>query len=138
MIVGLGTDLVSVERMASLLDRWGDRLLSRVLGEQEYAELPAGQGIAAFLARRFAAKEATVKALGTGFRNGICLEDIQVRHDPLGRPTLSLRGAAQRQLLHCARQPRLWLSLTDEHRYAMATVVIEELAPEVMGTEVCG
>ncbi|WP_308388696.1 holo-ACP synthase [Acidithiobacillus sp. AMEEHan] len=137
MIVGLGTDLVSVQRMSGLLQRWGDKLLQRVLGAQEYGEFPLAQG-AAFLARRFAAKEATLKALGTGLRYGISWGEIQVGHDPLGRPQLILCGAAQRQLARCARQPRLWLSLTDEHRYAMATVVIEELAQEGMGSEGCG
>ncbi|MEY2340513.1 holo-ACP synthase [Acidithiobacillus sp. IBUN Pt1247-S3] len=134
MIVGLGTDLVSVERMSGLLERWGERLLQRVLGEQEQAEFPSAQG-AAFLARRFAAKEATLKALGTGLRNGISWGEIQVSHDSLGRPELVLCGAAQARLEQCARQPRLWLSLSDEHQYATATVVIEELVSEAVGRE---
>ncbi len=132
MIVGLGTDLVSVERMAGLLARWDEKLLQRVLGEQERHEFPVAQG-AAFLARRFAAKEATLKALGTGLRNGISWGEIQVGHDALGRPELLLTGAAQLQLRRCARRARLWFSLSDEHRYATATVLIEDLAAEVTG-----
>jgi len=137
VIVGLGTDLVSVERMAGLLNRWEDRLLLRILGEQEREEFPQSQG-AAFLARRFAAKEATVKALGTGLRNGICWGDIQVGHDALGRPSLHLSGAAQQQLAKCARRPRLWLSLSDEAQFAVATVVIEEEAGANLEGESCG
>ena len=137
MIVGLGTDLVSVQRMAGLLARWEDRFVQRILGAQELEELPSMQR-AAFLARRFAAKEATVKALGTGLRNGICWGDIQVGHDVLGRPSLHLSGAAQQQLAKCARRPHLWLSLSDEAEFALATVVIEEQACSSMEVEQCG
>ncbi len=125
MIVGLGTDLVSVERMAALLTRFGERLPARLLSAAERSQCPEARK-AHCLARRFAAKEATLKALGTGLRDGMRWSDIEVGHDALGRPELQLSGAVRRRLHGLCRTPHLLLSLSDEEHYAMATVIIED------------
>ncbi|MDD2746980.1 MAG: holo-ACP synthase [Acidithiobacillus ferrooxidans] len=126
MIVGMGTDIVAVERMARLHARFGERLAERLLGPLEVADMPteAAAG-AAFLARRFAAKEATFKALGSGMTNGVRWMDVQVGHDSGGRPQLVLGGRAQQLLQGLGDGVRSWLSISDERRYAMAVVVLE-------------
>ena len=127
MIVGMGTDIVAVERMARLNSRFGERLAERLLGPLEAAEMPreAAAG-AAFLARRFAAKEATFKALGSGMSDGMRWMDVQVGHDPAGRPQLILGGRAQQLLRGLGDGVRSWLSISDERRYALAVVVLEQ------------
>ena len=126
MIVGMGTDIVAVERMARLHARFGERLTERLLGPLEVADMPveAAAG-AAFLARRFAAKEATFKALGSGMTNGVRWMDVQVGHDSGGRPQLVLGGRAQQILQGLGDGVRSWLSISDERRYAIAVVVLE-------------
>ncbi len=128
MIAGLGTDVVSVDRVAVLLDRFGLRMARKVLGPDELTEFIRKEDAPGFLARRLAAKEAAVKALGTGFRDGVRWYDVQVGHDVLGRPELHLSGAALKRLQALAVSPRLWISISDERHYAMATVVIEDMA----------
>ena len=126
MIVGMGTDIVAVERMARLHARFGERLAERLLGPLEVADMPAEAAAgAAFLARRFAAKEATFKALGSGMTNGVRWMDVQVGHDSGGRPQLVLGGRAQQLLQGLGEGVRSWLSISDERRYAMAVVVLE-------------
>ncbi|MBU2808773.1 holo-ACP synthase [Acidithiobacillus ferrooxidans F221] len=126
MIVGMGTDIVAVERMARLHVRFGERLAERLLGPLEVADMPAEAAAgAAFLARRFAAKEATFKALGSGMTNGMRWMDVQVGHDSGGRPQLVLGGRAQQLLQGLGDGVRSWLSISDERRYAMAVVVLE-------------
>ena len=123
MICGIGTDIVAVERIEAALERHGVRLARRVLTEAEHAAFERAGGTAAFLARRFAAKEAAAKALGTGFSNGVTLRDLEVSHDGWGKPELTLhRGAAARaQALQACRAE---LSLSDERAYALAFVVL--------------
>ncbi|AEK58943.1 holo-ACP synthase [Acidithiobacillus caldus] len=135
MIVGLGCDLIAVARMAALHERYGERLQQRLLAATELGELPPGPGVAAFLARRFAAKEAALKALGTGLRAGIRWVDLKVVHDSLGRPELQFAGAAQQRLRALARRPGVWLSISDERAYALATVVIEDRDPPREGVQ---
>ncbi|MHB1578739.1 MAG: holo-ACP synthase [Acidithiobacillus ferrooxidans] len=126
MIVGMGTDIVAVERMARLHARFGERLTERLLGPLEVADMPAEAAAgAAFLARRFEAKEATFKALGSGMTNGMRWMDVQVGHDSGGRPQLVLGGRAQQLLRGLGDGVRSWLSISDERRYAMAVVVLE-------------
>ncbi|ANJ66871.1 holo-ACP synthase [Halothiobacillus diazotrophicus] len=126
MIVGIGTDLVEIARIAQGHGRYGDKFLGRVLGDVELVNcpLPDSARFAAWVAKRFAAKEAAVKALGTGFRDGICLQDIQTVHDPLGAPSLQFSGRAL-QRLNALGATRVHLSLSDERQYALAFVVIE-------------
>ncbi|HUX82485.1 MAG TPA: holo-ACP synthase [Halothiobacillus sp.] len=126
MIVGIGTDLVEIARIERVYGRHGARLLARVLGEIEQAHCPPPDSprFTAWVAKRFAAKEAAVKALGTGFRDGICLCDIQTLHDSLGAPSLRFSGGALLRLQDMGAS-RSQLSVTDERHYAMAFVVIE-------------
>lgn len=131
MIIGVGTDLVDIRRIEAALIRHGGRFEKRCFTdvEQEKAEKRHGADkIAATYAKRFAAKEACVKALGTGFVDDIIMKDIGVVEDDAGRPCLLLTGGALVQLDKLTpdgMRPSVHLSLTDEPPYAQAFVVIE-------------
>jgi len=123
IIAGIGTDLVEIARLAGALERHGERFGERILGSQEQVDWRRAGCSPRFLAKRFAAKEAAAKALGTGFRNGVRFADIQVIHDDLGKPYLDFTAAA------AARAAELGviqseLSITDERAYALAFVVL--------------
>ena len=123
MIHGIGTDIVAIARMRELLDTHGERFLHRILAEEEVAELPARHRQAAFLAKRFAAKEAAAKALGLGFRQGISLRHILVIHDDVGKPGLRFVDRA----LELARKMNIdqaHISIADEREYAVAFVTL--------------
>lgn len=124
MIVGIGTDIARVARFEAALSRRGERLAGRLLGELERERLNEQVRPAAFLAKRFAAKEAFVKALGTGLRNGMRWTEIQVVNDTLGRPSLLLAGKAH-ELARAAGVRATHLSLSDEVEFAVAFVVLE-------------
>jgi holo-[acyl-carrier protein] synthase len=125
MIAGIGTDLVHIPRMQNLLDKHGDKIAARILSDKEFAEFKLQLKPAAFLAKRFAAKEAAAKALGTGFRDGLSLRHITVRNDALGKPELSFEAAGQ-TLLQERQIGRSLLSLSDDHEYASAYVILME------------
>jgi holo-[acyl-carrier protein] synthase len=127
MIHGIGVDIVQIARMDANVERFGDRFAQRILTASEMVEYrsqaPALRG--RFLAKRFAAKEAAAKALGTGFRDGLGLHDIGVGHDAMGRPLLEYSGRAGKLCANagiCASH----LSLSDETRYAIASVTLEK------------
>jgi holo-[acyl-carrier protein] synthase len=122
MIVGLGVDVVELDRIALSLARYGERFLRRVLTEYERSRLPRNP--VPFLAARFAAKEAGAKALGTGFRRGVGLHSIEVRDLPSGKPEIRFHGAA---LAVCAELGAVdfHLSLTHGRDLAAAVVVLE-------------
>ena len=129
MILGLGNDLCDIRRIERSLERFGDRFLDRVFTAAERAKAETRMpGLrAATYAKRFAAKEACAKALGTGFRHGVFLRDIGVVNLPSGRPTLHLTGGAAARL--AALTPpgmaaRIDLTMTDEHPLAEAVVII--------------
>ena len=122
MILGIGTDLVEIARIDGALERHGDRLIGRVLGPEERQRLPESNR-AAWLAKRFATKEAVAKALGTGFRDGLRLVDIQTRHDSNGRPEVLLNGRA-RETFEQMGAGEITLSVSDERSYALAFVVV--------------
>ena len=124
MIIGIGTDIVGVARMQASLDRHGERFARRILAPAELEEFLKDKRQAHFLAKRFAAKEALVKALGTGFRDGIRLSDIRVIHDRLGKPGLSCGGAAA-LLLQKLGVSFSHISLADERDFAVAFVVLD-------------
>ena len=131
MIIGTGSDLIDIRRIEKTLERFGERFIQRCFSEIEIAKAErrraAGTHIATY-AKRFAAKEACSKALGTGFSNGVYMKDISVENDPLGRPTLVLtNGAAQRlkSMIPAGLSPRLHLTITDEPPLAQAVVMIE-------------
>lgn len=124
MIAGIGVDIVAVARIARILEQHGDHFARRLLADGEWQDYLAAAARAPFMAKRFAAKEAFGKALGTGIADGVTLPQIAVTHDPAGRPLLELSGAAA---AHCARRGIVaWhLSLADEQDHAVAMVVLE-------------
>ncbi len=128
MIIGLGSDICDIRRIEQTLARHGERFTHRVFSETERAraEKRAGQAASSY-AKRFAAKEACAKALGTGFRDGVFLSDLRVMNLPSGQPALSLHGAALARLkaiTPAGHEARVLLSLTDEYPYAYAQVII--------------
>ncbi len=131
MIVGLGSDLCNIERIQSSLDRFGARFEQRVFTDVERAK--AGRRpftTAGTYAKRFAAKEAFSKALGTGFKAGVFMKDIGVVNAPSGAPTLALTGGAKARLdalIPEGHAPHIHLTLTDDHPWAQAFVIIEAL-----------
>lgn len=122
MIVGLGVDIVELERIARMFRRFGGKFAEKILAPAELERLPGEP--AAFLASRFAAKEAAVKALGTGFRDGISPCEIEVCSDPLGKPELVFHGAALERLREVGAV-RAHLSLSHGRESAVAVVVLE-------------
>lgn len=130
MILGLGTDLVSVERVRSALDKRGERFARRLLTDAEWRTCWDREDPAQCLAARFAAKEAGAKALGTGFRQGIRFRDLEVIRAPGEAPQLSFHGAAAGRAWSLGVR-RTHLSLSDEPGYSLATVVLEGADPGV-------
>jgi len=132
MIIGLGSDLCNIERIQSSLDRFGARFEARVFTELERAKAERRPFTkAGTLAKRFAAKEAFSKAVGTGFRKGVFMRDIGVVNGPGGKPTLLVTGGARDQLdllIPHGHEARIHLTLTDDHPWAQAFVVIEAIA----------
>lgn len=124
MIFGIGTDIVRVERIRQDLDRYGVRFAERILTESEMQEFHRNAGKANFLARRFAAKEAAAKAMGTGFSRGIHLHDFEVTHDAQGKPMLVFHGGAA-DFLREHRIKIAHISLADEQDNAVAFVTLE-------------
>lgn len=129
MIFGIGTDIVRSQRMADNLDQHGERFAARILTDIEMTVFQDSAQQPQFLAKRFAAKEATAKALGTGFRDGLSLRDIGVENDALGKPVLVFSDRAQ-QSLQNQGIGAAHLSLSDESEYAIAYVVLERAANE--------
>ena len=131
MIIGLGSDLCNIERIAASIERHGQRFLDRCFTPVEQAKAQGRPFTAAgTLAKRFAAKEAFSKAVGTGFKRGVWLRDIGVVNGPSGAPTLALTGGAQARLdaiTPAGHAARVHLTLTDDHPWAQAFVVIEAL-----------
>ncbi len=126
MIVGIGNDLVQVSRIKAIVKRQGHRFAQRILTEEELGTLKNHRYPEKFLAKRFAAKEAAAKALGTGIADGVSFHDFQVDHDKLGAPLLSLSGRALE--LAGLKSITSWhLSITDEKKYALAMVIAESM-----------
>lgn len=124
MIIGIGTDIARIERFERALARHGERLALRLLGELERERFVGHPAPAAFLAKRFAAKEAFVKALGTGLRLGMRWSEVQVANDALGRPSLQLSGRAH-ELAMASGVRAMHLSISDEAPLAVAFVLLE-------------
>ncbi len=123
MIHGIGTDIVSITRIKEGLARHGDRFAQRILAESEFAIFSQHSLPAHYLAKRFAAKEAGVKAMGCGFRDGISLHHLVVESDELGRPSLILQEQAAKKAEELAIG-EVFLSLSDEQEYAIAYVTM--------------
>lgn len=132
MILGLGNDLIDIRRIEKTLKRFGERFTERVFTPVERAKAERRtEGLrAATFAKRYAAKEAAAKALGTGFRRGVFWRDIGVVNDSDGRPTLELTGGALdrlNQLVPAGMKARLDLTMTDEYPMAEAVVIISAI-----------
>lgn len=129
MILGLGSDLTNMERIASSLDRWGDKFTVRCFTDVERAKAARRPFTAVgTYAKRWAAKEAFAKAVGTGFKRGVFHKDIGVVNAPSGAPTLTLTGGAAKRLAEMVpdgHEAVIHLTLTDDHPWAQAFVVIE-------------
>jgi holo-[acyl-carrier protein] synthase len=131
MILGLGSDLVDIRRIEKVLDRHGDRFINRIFTDIERAKAERRAARVDTYAKRFAAKEACAKALGTGFRRGVFFRDLGVVNLPSGRPTMKLTGGALARLEEITPagfEARIDLSLTDEWPLAQAIVIISAVA----------
>jgi holo-[acyl-carrier protein] synthase len=128
MIVGIGSDLCNIERVHNSLERWGDKFLRRVFTDVEQAKAASRPHTrAGTLAKRFAAKEAFSKAVGTGFKRGVYMKDIGVVNLPSGAPTLQLTGGAKARLDALAPEGHaidIYLTMTDDHPWAQAFVIL--------------
>jgi holo-[acyl-carrier protein] synthase len=126
MISGIGTDIVAIERFQRFVDEGNTALLQRVFTGQERAFCSARKNCAASYSARFAAKEAFLKALGTGLRDGISWHDVEVAHDRLGKPELILSGRAM-ELFMQQGLSTAFLSLSHDGGTAVAIVILEKL-----------
>jgi holo-[acyl-carrier protein] synthase len=144
LIIGLGSDLADIRRIEATLERFGERFVARIFTEVERARSERKADRAASYAKRFAAKEACAKALGTGLRAGVFWRDMGVVNARSGQPTLALTGGAAKRLAAMTPagfEARIHLSLTDDHPYAQAFVVIEAISPherELTGEKLAG
>ena len=128
MILGVGTDLANINRIAGVLERHGDRFRNRVFTEIEQRKAERRKDVAGTYAKRWAAKEACSKALGTGLRMGISWKDMAVRNLKTGRPIITVTGWAAKRLKEMTpkgHRATIHVSLTDDHPWAQAFVVIE-------------
>lgn len=130
MILGIGSDLANIDRISGTLARFGDRFRNRVFTDTELAKAARRKDEAGTLAKRWAAKEACSKALGTGLAMGISWKDMAVENLPSGQPTMHLTGWAAERLATmtpAGYRARIHVTLTDDHPWAQAFVVIEAL-----------
>ena len=126
-IIGLGNDMIDISRIEKTLERWGDKFIQRTFTDIEILKSEKRQNRAASYAKRFAAKEACAKALGTGIRNGVFWRNMGVVNLPSGKPTLELSGGAEKRLLDLTpdgMEARSELSITADHPWAQAIVLI--------------
>jgi holo-[acyl-carrier protein] synthase len=127
MIIGIGSDIIDIRRIERSLDRFGRRFIDRIFTPVEQRKSEGRAQRAASYAKRFAAKEACAKALGTGFRAGVFWRDMGVVNLPSGKPTMQLTGGAARRLAEITPPgmvPQIDLTITDEHPQAQAIVLI--------------
>jgi holo-[acyl-carrier protein] synthase len=130
MILGLGNDVIDIRRIERTIELYGDRFLNRIFTETERAKSDRRRERAASYAKRFAAKEACSKALGTGLRKGVFWRDMGVVNLPSGRPTLKLTGGAAAQLARITPpgyEARIDLTITDDFPMAQAIVIISAI-----------
>ncbi|MGJ8603299.1 MAG: holo-ACP synthase [Marivita sp.] len=128
MIIGIGTDLANIDRIAATLARFGDRFRNRVFTETEQRKAERRRDVAGTYAKRWAAKEACSKALGTGLRMGIAWKDMSVRNLHTGQPVMEVTGWAKTRLEALTppgHEAIIHVTLTDDHPWAQATVLIE-------------
>lgn len=134
IVLGLGNDMIDIRRIERSLERWGDRFINRVFTETEIAKSERRAARAASYAKRFAAKEACAKALGTGFNRGVFMRDLGVVNLAGGKPTMRLTGGAATRLEAITPEAfiaRLDLTITDDHPWAQAIVMITALPADI-------
>ena len=127
MIIGIGTDLADITRIGKTLERFGERFVNRVFTDVEKARSDKRRERTASYAKRWAAKEACSKALGTGLRMGVAWKEMGVINLPTGQPTMTLTGGAAERLAKMTpegHEARIHVTITDDHPYAQAFVVI--------------
>lgn len=127
MIIGLGSDLIDIRRIERTLERFGDRFIERIFTEGERVKSERRRNRVESYAKRFAAKEACSKALGTGFRKGVFWRDMGVINLPGGKPTMALTGGAAvrlAEMLPAGMEAQIDITLTDEPPIAQAMVII--------------
>jgi holo-[acyl-carrier protein] synthase len=132
MIVGIGSDLIDIRRVEKTLERYGERFVQRVFTDVEQRKSDRRRQRAASYAKRFAAKEACAKALGTGLRAGVFWRDMGVVNLRSGQPTMALTGGAAARLaaiVPAGHRPFIHLTITDDYPLAQAFVIIEALPP---------
>tara|TARA_B100001121_G_C18659581_1_gene608167 strand:- start:380 stop:775 length:396 start_codon:yes stop_codon:yes gene_type:complete len=130
MIIGMGTDIIDITRIEKVINKFGDRFKNRVFTQREILKCEARKLSVNSYAKRYAAKEACSKALGTGFSNGVYWRDIEVINNKSGKPELLLHNGANlmlEKLLPQNTSSKIDLSITDEYPYAQATVIITSL-----------
>jgi holo-[acyl-carrier protein] synthase len=133
MIIGIGSDLIDIRRIQASLDRYGERFVKRIYTDVEQAKSERRRERAASYAKRFAAKEACSKALGTGLSRGVFWRDMGVVNLPGGKPTMHLTGGAEmrlQEMLPAGHRGVIHLTITDDHPLAQAFVIIEALPVE--------
>ncbi len=133
MIIGIGSDLIDIRRIEKSLERHGQRFIQRIYTEVEQARSEGRAGRVASYAKRFAAKEACAKALGTGLAQGVFWRDMGVVNLPSGKPTMALTGGAAARLakiLPQGHKAAIHLTITDDFPLAQAFVIIEALPAE--------
>ena len=131
MIIGIGNDLIDISRIEKTIERFGDRFIKRIFTEKEQEKSDKRQLRIESYAKRFAAKEACSKALGTGFRRGVFWRDMGVINLPSGKPTLELTGGALKRLDEITpegRKAQIDLTITDELLMAEALVIISSVS----------
>jgi holo-[acyl-carrier protein] synthase len=132
VILGIGSDLADIRRIERTLERFGERFIRRVFTEIEQARSERRRGRVASYAKRWAAKEACSKALGTGLRMGVAWREMGVVNLPSGQPTMQITGGAAARLqalVPPGLSPRIHVTITDDHPWAQAFVVIEAVPP---------
>ena len=135
IVLGMGNDLIDIRRIDKSLERWGTRFIKRVYTDIEIAKSERRANRAASYAKRFAAKEACAKALGTGFNSGVFMRDLGVVNLPSGKPTMALTGGALDRLKTLTPQglfPKIDITITDDDPWAQAFVLITALPEAYM------
>lgn len=138
MIVGIGSDLIDIRRVEKTLDRYGERFVARIFTEAEQRKSEGRRLRGASYAKRYAAKEACAKALGTGLRAGVFWRDMGVVNLPSGKPTMALTGGAADRLAEIVPpgfRPYIHVTITDEYPLAQAFVVIEAVPDAVLAPQ---
>lgn len=134
MIIGIGADIVGIDRIRGVIDRYGTRFINKCFTDDEKNQAAKRKNPVHFYAKRFAAKEAILKVLGTGMRAGLSWQDMSITNDDLGAPKVELSGgvltAIKLKQGDNANKPIISVSLSDEDAYALAFIVIETGAEE--------